>query len=99
MLDPDGAGAQISSPDSWTAAADGATPLVEESPGSMGTRCRLTAGGGDPRDSATENKPPVQGRLAQADWPRGQGRNGAARAHRAPGNRGGTVNPTGSKTE
>ena len=47
-------------PDSWTAAADGAIPLVEESPGSTGTRCRLTAGGGDPRDSATENKPPVQ---------------------------------------
>jgi N-acetylmuramoyl-L-alanine amidase len=32
--------------------------LVEESPGSTGIRCRLTAGGGDPRDSATENKPP-----------------------------------------
>ena len=26
----------------------------EESPGSMETRCRLTAGGGDPRESATE---------------------------------------------
>jgi len=35
----------------------GANP-VEESPGSTETRCRLTAGGGDPRDSATENKPP-----------------------------------------
>jgi len=32
--------------------------VVEESPGSTGIRCRLTAGGGDPRDSATENKPP-----------------------------------------
>ncbi len=32
--------------------------LVEESPGSMGIRCRITSGGGDPRDSATENKPP-----------------------------------------
>src|SRR5215471_19435139 len=30
----------------------------EESPGSTETRCRLTAGGGDPRDSATESKPP-----------------------------------------
>src|SRR5690606_15487520 len=30
----------------------------EESPGSMETRCRLTAGGGDPRESATESKPP-----------------------------------------
>ena len=35
----------------------------EESPGSTGIRCRLTAGGGDPRDSATENKPPAQGPL------------------------------------
>ncbi len=35
----------------------GAT-LLEESPGSTGIRCRLTAGGGDPRESATENKPP-----------------------------------------
>jgi len=34
---------------------------AEESPGSTGIRCRLTAGGGDPRDSATENKPPAQG--------------------------------------
>lgn len=30
----------------------------EESPGSMETRCRITTGGGDPRDSATESKPP-----------------------------------------
>ncbi len=30
----------------------------EESPGSTETRCRITSGGGDPRDSATENKPP-----------------------------------------
>jgi hypothetical protein len=29
----------------------------EESPGSMETRCRLIAGGGDPRESATESKP------------------------------------------
>jgi hypothetical protein len=33
--------------------------VMEESPGSTGIRCRLTAGGGDPRDSATENKPPT----------------------------------------
>ena len=26
----------------------------EESPGSMETRCRVTPGGGDPRESATE---------------------------------------------
>ena len=30
----------------------------EESPGSTETRCRLTTGGGDPRESATENRPP-----------------------------------------
>ena len=32
---------------------------AEESPGSMETRCRITSGGGDPRESATENKPPA----------------------------------------
>jgi len=31
---------------------------VEESPGSTETRCRITSGGGNPRESATENKPP-----------------------------------------
>jgi hypothetical protein len=31
----------------------------EESPGSMEARCRITSGGGDPRDSATESKPPT----------------------------------------
>jgi hypothetical protein len=50
--------------------------LVEESPGSTGKRCRLTAGGGDPRDSATENKPPVQG------WVRVSGPAPRARAKR-----------------
>jgi len=30
----------------------------EESPGSKEARCRITSGGGDPRDSATESKPP-----------------------------------------
>ena len=34
---------------------------VEESPGSMETGWRLTAAGGDPRESATENKPPRLG--------------------------------------
>ena len=31
----------------------------EESPGSMETRCRVTPGGGNPRESATESKPPA----------------------------------------
>ncbi len=34
----------------------------EESPGSTKTWCQLTTGGGNPRDSATENKPPYQGK-------------------------------------
>jgi hypothetical protein len=33
---------------------------AEESPGSTRTRRRITSGGGDPRDSATESKPPAQ---------------------------------------
>ena len=32
--------------------------LLEESPGSTETRCRVTPGGGNPRASATESKPP-----------------------------------------
>ncbi len=32
---------------------------AEESPGSIETRCRITSGGGNPRESATENKPPA----------------------------------------
>lgn len=38
------------------AAAAGA---VEESPDSMRRRCRVTPGGGNPRESATENRPPA----------------------------------------
>ena len=30
----------------------------EESPDSTGTQCQVIPGGGTPRDSATENKPP-----------------------------------------
>jgi hypothetical protein len=37
---------------------NGETQRGEESPGSTETRCRVTPGGGDPRDSATENRPP-----------------------------------------
>ena len=36
-------------------------PALEESPGSTEKRCRVTPGGGDPRDSATESKPPNPG--------------------------------------
>lgn len=37
-----------------------ARPSVEESPGSMEARWRLTAAEGDLRESATENKPPFR---------------------------------------
>ena len=47
-------------PDDRMAAAGGKAP-AEESPGSTGMRCRPTAGGGDPRESATENIPPAHG--------------------------------------
>ena len=35
---------------------------VEESPGSIKTQCQLMAGEGNLRDSATENRPPNQGK-------------------------------------
>ena len=35
---------------------------AEESPGSLEAQCQLTAGEGDLRDSATENRPPYQGK-------------------------------------
>ena len=44
--------------------------VVEESPGSTGMRCRLTAGGGDPRESATENKPPTEVGRRSGSWVR-----------------------------
>ena len=46
-------------PDSWIIAIKN---LIEESPGSIKTQCQLMAGEGDFRDSATENKPPNQGK-------------------------------------
>ena len=46
-------------PDSWIVADDYSS---EESPGSVKTQCQLIAGEGDFRDSATENKPPYQGK-------------------------------------
>ena len=43
-------------PDGWMTAG---RFRREESPGSTETRCRVTPGGGDPRESATESKPPA----------------------------------------
>src|ERR1700739_3190999 len=44
----------------------------EESPGSTEVRCRVTPGGGDPRESATESTPPaclrLAGRAARVKW-------------------------------
>jgi hypothetical protein len=37
----------------------------EESPGSLEARCRITSGGGDPRDSATESKPPSYAKASE----------------------------------
>lgn len=37
---------------------DGRRRKTEESPGSTEKRRRITSGGGDPRESATESKPP-----------------------------------------
>ena len=74
----------LPSPDGQTTASARA---LEESPGSTGRRCRLTAGGGDPRESATEKIPPAQASQgsprARAKWcgksaprPRQRGRQG-----------------------
>ena len=46
-------------PDNWIVAI---SKLIEESPGSEKTQCQLMTGEGDFRDSATENKPPYQGK-------------------------------------
>ena len=45
-------------PDKWLIAL----LFKEESPGSTKTQCQLITGEGDLRDSATENKPPYQGK-------------------------------------
>ena len=41
-----------------------AAARAEESPGSTEIRRRITSGGGDPRESATESKPPARSRTA-----------------------------------
>ena len=46
-------------PDNWTVTI---SYLIEESPGSIKTQCQLITGEGDFRDSATEIKPPYQGK-------------------------------------
>ena len=45
----------VSRPDGRS--GNGRKAAGEESPGSIDMRCRITSGGGDPRDSATENEP------------------------------------------
>jgi hypothetical protein len=45
----------------WPLSAEG---RGEESPGSTEVRCRVTPGGGDPRESATESTPPARFRHA-----------------------------------
>jgi len=64
----------------------GLRPGGEESPGSTETRCRVTPGGGDPRDSATESKPPGSGRVrvkgCGKSAPRGRQRSRHGKPHR-----------------
>ncbi len=46
---------RLLSPDKWLIAL---IYFKEESPGSTRTQCQVIPGGGNPRDSATENIPP-----------------------------------------
>ena len=46
-------------PDKWLVALN---TFKEESPDSAKTQCQVIPGGGNPRDSATENKPPYRGK-------------------------------------
>ena len=63
-----------------------AAAKAEESPGSTETRCRLTAGGGDPRESATENKPPARfaGRVRVKRWGKSPPRDRQRKRHGKP---------------
>src|SRR5579871_5511084 len=58
----------------------------EESPGSTETRCRITSGGGDTRESATENRPPafrrVRVKRCGKSAPRGRQRTRHGKPHR-----------------
>jgi hypothetical protein len=70
---------------------------LEESPGSMRTRCRITSGEGNLRESATENIPPFSdGKGEKVRLPI-EGLN--VRAHRGLGDKAGRENPTGSKAK
>lgn len=64
----------------------GFRPGGEESPGSTEIRCRVTPGGGDPRESATESKPPGSGRVrvkgCGKSAPRGRQRSRHGKPHR-----------------
>jgi len=74
----------------WTAAPRTRRKAAgEESPGSMDMRCRIMSGGGDPRESATESKPPPRLRLRRArvkrcgkSAPRGRQRTRHGKPHR-----------------
>src|SRR4030095_7084389 len=74
----------------------------EESPGSTETRCRLTAGGGDPRESAPENRPParVAGEVRVKRWgkspPRDRQRKRHGKPHREQDQIGAARRATGS---
>ena len=80
-------------PDGWTAAARG--NFGGGKSGLHGNAVPANGRRGRPQGQCHRK----QTASARTPVPRRQGRNGAARAHRAPGNRGGRANPTGSKTE
>src|SRR5208283_1447565 len=59
-----------------------AAAKAEESPGSIRMRRRITSGGGDPRESATESKPPRCGRKAAKARVKGCGKSAPRRRQR-----------------
>src|SRR5271157_2331854 len=59
-----------------------AAAKAEESPGSIRMRRRITSGGGDPRESATESKPPRCGRKAFGARVKGCGKSAPRRRQR-----------------
>src|SRR5271165_6195346 len=59
-----------------------AAAKAEESPGSIRMRRRITSGGGDPRETATESKPPRCGRKAFGARVKGCGKSAPRRRQR-----------------
>ncbi len=56
----------------------------EESPDSTRQRCRVTPGGGNPRESATENRLPDPGQEKVKRWGKSPPRDGQPKRHGKP---------------